>query len=139
MPTSQTTAPRHSASASPAPSAEEARAIVEELAACGTRHSLSSWTDPKRGIGCGRDAVLRRLRAIAGLEVAVDRFETKSARTKDSPVPMENVIAVLPGSDPRRKTAVYVVSGHLDSMPSDNTPGKRTSVTKYDVATRMTS
>ena len=27
----------------------------------------------------------------------------------------------------------------LDSMPSDNTPGRRTSVTKYDVATRMTS
>jgi len=27
----------------------------------------------------------------------------------------------------------------LDSMPSENTPGKRTSVTKYNVATRMTS
>ena len=31
--------------------------------------------------------------------------------------------------------------GHevLDAMPSENTPGRRTSVTKYDVATRMTS
>ncbi|HEY2372648.1 MAG TPA: hypothetical protein VGH82_08855 [Gaiellaceae bacterium] len=27
----------------------------------------------------------------------------------------------------------------LDAMPSDNTPGQRASVTKYDVATRMTS
>jgi len=31
--------------------------------------------------------------------------------------------------------------GHeaLDAMPSDETPGKRTSVTKYEVAHRMTS
>lgn len=31
--------------------------------------------------------------------------------------------------------------GHeiLDSMPSENTPGRRTSVTRYDVAARMTS
>ena len=31
--------------------------------------------------------------------------------------------------------------GHevLDSMPTDDTPGRRTSVTKYQVATRMTA
>lgn len=31
--------------------------------------------------------------------------------------------------------------GHeiLDSMPSENTPGQRTSVTKHDVAIHMTS
>src|SRR4051794_41806538 len=45
--------------------AEEARAIDAELVGCGTRHSLSSWTDPKRGIGCGRDVVVRRLNEIA--------------------------------------------------------------------------
>src|SRR5262249_17738090 len=37
------------------------RATVEELAACGTRHSLSSWEDPARGAGCGRDRVRARL------------------------------------------------------------------------------
>src|SRR5205085_10138682 len=45
--------------------AAEARAIDVELIACGTRHSMSSWTDPKRGIGCGRDVVVRRLNEIA--------------------------------------------------------------------------
>jgi hypothetical protein len=32
-------------------------------------------------------------------------------------------------------------AGHeiLDSMPTENTPGRRTSVTRYNVATRMTS
>ena len=31
------------------------RAIIEEQVACGTRDTFSSWTDPKRGVGCGRD------------------------------------------------------------------------------------
>ena len=31
------------------------RALIDQLVSCGTRLSLSSWTDPKRGIGCGRD------------------------------------------------------------------------------------
>jgi len=49
--------------ASPGPSGD-ARAIVEALAGCGTRHSLSSWTDTNRGIGCGRDVVVRRFEAV---------------------------------------------------------------------------
>ncbi|HEY4590790.1 MAG TPA: peptidase M28, partial [Thermoanaerobaculia bacterium] len=52
------------ATAAPA-AAGEAKAIVTELVACGTRNSLSSWTDPKRGIGCGRDAVVKRFGEIA--------------------------------------------------------------------------
>ncbi|HET6199186.1 MAG TPA: hypothetical protein VFD93_02515, partial [Candidatus Acidoferrales bacterium] len=31
----------------------EMRAVINEQVACGTRDSYSSWTDPKRGIGCG--------------------------------------------------------------------------------------
>ncbi len=116
-----------SASAAP-PSATtpavEARAIIGELVACGTRHSLSSWTDPKRGAGCGRDVVARRLREIAArtggrLEVVVDRFETSGPRTRDVAVPMENVYGVLPGTDPALAKTAFVVSGHFDSMPSD--------------------
>src|SRR5205807_2998045 len=32
------------------------RTLIGKLVACGTRLTLSSWDDPKRGIGCGRDA-----------------------------------------------------------------------------------
>jgi len=108
----------------PPPTANDARAIVAELVACGTRHSLSSWTDPRRGAGCGRDVVVRRLREIAArtggrLEVVVDRFETTSPRTGNVAVPMENVYGVLPGSDPVLGKTAFVVSGHFDSMPSD--------------------
>jgi hypothetical protein len=110
------------------------RAIVEELAACGTRLSLSSWTDPRRGIGCGRDRVLARFQAIARasggrLRVSVDRFEAESPRTGGKPAHLENVLALLPGSDEALAKTVFLVSGHFDSMPSSavdpvaNAPG----------------
>jgi hypothetical protein len=109
--------------ASPEPS-EDARSIVEALVACGTRHSLSSWTDTKRGIGCGRDVVVRRLEAVENesgkrIRVVVDKFETSAPRTKNAPVPMENIYAILPGTDPALERTAFVVSGHYDSMPSD--------------------
>jgi hypothetical protein len=102
------------------------RAIIEELAACGTRQSLSSWTDPKRGIGCGRDHIVARFKAIAAagggrLQVSVDSFEATSPRTGDKPAHLENVLAFLPGSDPALAKTVYLVSGHFDSMPSSVT------------------
>lgn len=99
------------------------RATVEELAACGTRHSLSSWEDPKRGIGCGRDRIVARLTEIAResggrLSVTVDRFEATAPRTREKPARLENVLAFLPGSDPKLAKTVFLVSGHFDSMPS---------------------
>src|SRR4051812_6226305 len=80
-------APAPKAPAAPsAAAAAEARAIVTELVACGTRSSLSSWTDPKRGIGCGRDVVVRRFGEVAAksggrLKVIVDKYETSGPRT----------------------------------------------------------
>src|SRR6266436_4462307 len=41
------------------------RTLIGKLVACGTRLTLSSWSDEKRGIGCGRDAVVARLNEIA--------------------------------------------------------------------------
>ena len=110
--------------APPAPAPETARAIITDLVACGSRHSLSSWTDPKRGIGCGRDIVVRRFGEIARrsggrLKVVVDKYQTSAPRTGNVPVPMENVYAVLEGTDPVLKKTAFVVSGHMDSMPSD--------------------
>ena len=96
---------------------------IGELVACGTRHSLSSWEDPKRGIGCARDRILARYRRLAEasggrLEVAVDRFEASSPRTNDKPVPFENVVAILPGTDPVLAKTAFLAAGHYDSMPS---------------------
>ncbi len=102
------------------------RGVVEELVSCGTRHSLSSWDDPKRGVGCGRDHIKARYEQIAKssggrLHVTVDRFETASPRTGGKPVRMENVIAILPGSDPGLAKTIFIVSGHYDSRASSAT------------------
>ena len=99
-------------------------ALIDQLVGCGTRLTLSSWTDPKRGIGCGRDKIVARLEEISKanggkLEVQVDKFEATAGRTAGKPVPLENVYAILPGTDPAMAKTVFVVSGHFDSRPSD--------------------
>src|SRR3989441_1116539 len=100
------------------------RALIGKLVACGTRLTLSSWTDAKRGIGCGRDAVVARFNEIAKdsggrLQVVVDKFESTSERTSGKPIPLENVYAILPGSDPKLTKTIFIVSGHFDSRPSN--------------------
>ena len=100
------------------------RELIERLVACGSRNSLSSWSDPKRGPGCGRDQIVARIgeiaKASAGkLQVVIDKFETTSQRTSNKPVPMENVYAILPGSDPAMSKTVFIISGHFDSRASD--------------------
>jgi hypothetical protein len=98
--------------------------IIEQLVGCGTRESLSSWTDPKRGIGCGRDRIVARFHEIARasggrLQVVVDKFTANGPRTAGKPLPLENVYAILPGADPVLKKTVFIVSGHFDSRPSN--------------------
>jgi Peptidase family M28 len=100
------------------------RALIEQLVACGTRLSLSSWTDPKRGIGCARDRIAARFQEIAKLsggklQVVVDKFDATSERTSGKPMPLESVYAVLPGTDPKLSKTVFIVSGHFDSRPSN--------------------
>src|SRR6266850_5606241 len=107
----------------PRPTADEVRQIDETLVACGTRHALSSWDDPKRGNGCARDAIVKEFtKSAAGnasARVVVDHFEATSPRTHDKPAALESVYLVVPGSDPVLKTTVFFVSGHYDSMCSD--------------------
>jgi Peptidase family M28 len=100
------------------------KALIGRLVACGTRLTLSSWTDPKRGAGCGRDAIVARFNEIARdsggrLQVVVDKFESTSERTSSKPIPLENVYAILRGSDPQLSKTIFIVSGHFDSRPSD--------------------
>ncbi len=97
------------------------REIIEEQVACGTRDTFSSWTDPKRGIGCGRDRALARFQEIAKesdgrMQVVVDKFEM-TLRTGEK-AHLENVYAILPGSDPALAKTVFITSGDFDSRPS---------------------
>ena len=101
------------------------RALIDQMVACGTRLSIAPWDDANRGPGCGRDRIVARLDEIAKasggkLQVVVDKFEATSARTANKPAPMENVYAILPGTDEKLSKTLFIVSGHFDSRPSDD-------------------
>jgi hypothetical protein len=101
------------------------RALIDRLVACGTRLSIASWSDASRGPGCGRDHIVARFDEIAKsaggkLQVVVDKFEATSVRTSNKPAPMENVYAILPGTDQKLSKTIFIVSGHFDSRPSDD-------------------
>ena len=99
------------------------RALIHEQVSCGTRLTLSSWTDPKRGIGCGRDFIVTRFNAIAKesagkLQIIVDKFEMTADRTAGKPVHLENVYGILKGTDAALAKTVFIVDGDFDSRPS---------------------
>ena len=99
------------------------RALIDSMVACGTRIAIGDWEDPKHGPGCGRDKIVARLdeinKATGGkLQIVVDKFEATGDRTLGKPAPMQNVYAILPGTDEKMAKTVFIVSGHFDSIPS---------------------
>ena len=97
---------------------------IRTLAGFGTRHSLSSADDPKRGIGAARRWIKSTLDACAAesgarLEVAFDEFVQEATPRIPKAVPMVNVVATLPGTNPQASARTLVVSGHYDSMCSN--------------------
>jgi hypothetical protein len=94
---------------------------VRTLAAFGTRHSLSSADDPKRGVGAARRWIRATLERCAAeskerLAVALDEFVQPPTPRVPQAAAMANVVATLEGSDPQSRARTLVVSGHYDSM-----------------------
>jgi hypothetical protein len=102
-------------------SAERLEGYVRTLAGFGTRHSLSSADDPRRGIGAARRwirATLEKCALDSGGRLKVEMDEFVQAPTPRTPTatPMTNVVATLEGDDPQARGRTLVVSGHYDSM-----------------------
>ena len=106
-------------------SAVRIRATVEKLVSFGTRHTLSSQTDPKRGIGASlrwTEAEFRKL----GLDVATPS-DTVTGKRVPTPTKITDVLAIQRGTE--RPNDVVIISGHIDSRVTDvmnataNAPG----------------
>jgi hypothetical protein len=101
-------------------SADSLRAYVAKMVSFGTRHTLSSTTDKKQGIGAAREWVVQKFNEFARhsggrLTAYVDTTTLKpDGRRVNVPVSLGNSIAILKGSDPN-DSRVYMISGHLDS------------------------
>jgi len=97
-------------------------AIVRRLAAFGTRHTLSSQSDPERGIGAARDWIFEQMKTYAAasggrMTVELQSYDQPPVSRIPVTTTITNVVATLRGSsDPNR---VYVVSGHYDSRATD--------------------
>ncbi len=102
-------------------SAERLEQDVAKLISFGTRHTLSSQTDPKRGIGAAVDwglAEFKRIGAKCGgcLEV-LPVSETVTGPRVPTPTLVRNAVAIQRGSE--RPNEVVIVQGHIDSRVSD--------------------
>jgi hypothetical protein len=98
------------------------QATIEKLVSFGTRHTLSSQTDPVRGIGAATAWVTQQMQGFAAtsngnMTVQQQTFIQPAGPRIPTPVSITNVIATLQGTaSPQR---FYVVTGHLDSRVTD--------------------
>ncbi len=97
------------------------RSDVASLVSFGTRHTLSSADDPKRGIGAARrwaEGEFRKTSAACGdcLEIALPE-NTVTGERMPKPVKIVDVVAIQRGTE--RPNEVVIVQGHIDSRVTD--------------------
>lgn len=102
-------------------SEQRLRHDVETLVGFGTRHTLSSDSDPRRGIGAARawaEAEFRKTSAACGgcLTIALPETTVTGDRVP-RPARIVDVVAIQRGSE--RADEVVIVAGHIDSRVSD--------------------
>ena len=97
------------------------RHTIEALVGFGTRHTLSSQTDPKRGIGAAlnwaADEFGRYSKACGGCLTIVRPSDVVTGKRVPNPTKVTDIVAIQRGSvDPNR---VVIITGHIDSRVTD--------------------
>lgn len=102
-------------------SSDSLHSYIKTLVNFGTRNTLSTQTNPKRGIGAARKWVLQKFNEFATasnsrLTAFIDTVTYHpDGKRVDSTIILGNVIATLKGTDPNDHR-VFIISGHLDNM-----------------------
>ncbi len=100
--------------------ADSLKSYIEKLVSFGTRHTLSTTSDPRIGIGAAREWVVSKFREFAAnsngrMTAELDRWQLlPDHRRIDTVANMGNPMAILKGTDPA-DNRIFVISGHLDS------------------------
>lgn len=94
---------------------------IRTLVSFGTRNSLSTQDDPKRGIGAARDWLFqefKKLEPLSGGRLVVEQqsYIQPVAQRILQPTKITNIVATLKGMQGQSADRVYIVSGHYDSM-----------------------
>ncbi len=102
-------------------SPDSLQSYIKTLVAFGTRNTLSTQTDAKRGIGAARNWVLKKFNEFAKnsggrLTAKIDTTTLQpNGKRIDVPFVLGNVMATLKGTDPA-DNRIFIISGHLDNM-----------------------
>jgi hypothetical protein len=105
-------------------SKDSLQSYIKKMVSFGTRNTLSTQTNPQRGIGAARDWVLSRFNEFAKqsngrLTALIDTITLqKNGVRVDTTILLGNVVATLKGTDPN-DTRIFIISGHLDNMRSN--------------------
>ena len=100
------------------------QATIQTLVGFGTRNTMSSQTDPNRGIGAAYAWVFQQMQgfaAVPGSNMTVQQqtFTQPASSTLPVPTQITNTIATIKGTASTER--FYVITGHLDSRCSDVT------------------
>ncbi len=102
-------------------SPDSLRSYIQTMVNFGTRNTLSTQTETKRGIGAARLYVLAKFKQFAaqsnGRMTAIIDTTTLQAdkRRVDTSLLLGNVVATLKGTN-AADNRVFIISGHLDNM-----------------------
>lgn len=105
-------------------SSDSLKSYIHQLVGYGTRSTISTQTERKKGIGAARNYVLSKFNEFAkqsgGRLTAIIDTTIIAADGKriDAPTLLGNVMATLKGTDPEDKR-IFLISGHLDSRVTD--------------------
>jgi len=100
--------------------ADSLQSYIKTLVSFGTRSTVSSTTDAKKGIGAARNWVLSKFNQFAAASNGrLTAFVDTSTYNPDgqrvaSAISLGNTVATLKGTDPK-DTRVFIISGHMDS------------------------
>jgi peptidase M28-like protein len=105
-------------------SADRIQQTIHTLVGFGTRHTLSSQTDPNRGIGAATNWLygqLQQVAATSGGRMTVEKqsFVQPPGPRNPTPVTVTNLLATLHGTQPESAGRIYLVSGHIDTRCTD--------------------
>lgn len=109
-------------------SAAQIQQTIAKLAGFGTRHTLSvnnpDAATSDQGIVTARKWIkseFERYSALCGgcLEVQTDTFVQPPNNRIPKPTELQNVYAILRGTDPAQAKRIYLVTGHYDSRNKD--------------------
>ena len=110
--------------------ADSLQSYIREMVSFGTRSTVSSTTDLKRGIGAARNWVLYKFNQFAAASggrltafVDTSTYAGDGKRVKTD-INLGNTVATLKGTDPK-DNRIFIISGHLDSRRTDVMDGTK--------------